>query len=177
MKKIIALILLLCTFTLMLSSCGSEKIEKPEDTNLEYWLLDKLDTDNAILLKTFYGSELYLDSKYQPIIDEDGNYSKPENCVVYYIKNYPLADLGITKRISAIVITDPKVNMFGLTLHSTQKEVVTALERNGFTISFSAGRIYGELGRYTVTVAIGEAMSISYETPSIIASLWSIDLD
>ena len=40
--RIIALILLLCTVTLMFSSCGSEKIEKPEDTNLEYWLLDKL---------------------------------------------------------------------------------------------------------------------------------------
>ena len=47
MKKIVALILLLCTVTLMFSSCGSEKIEKPEDTNLEYWLLDKLDTDSC----------------------------------------------------------------------------------------------------------------------------------
>lgn len=41
MKKLIALLLLLCTLTLALSSCGGEKIEKPEDTNLEHWLLDR----------------------------------------------------------------------------------------------------------------------------------------
>ena len=178
MKKLIALTLLLCTLSLMFSSCGNNvKIEKPEDTNLEYWILDILDTDNAILLKDFYGSDLYLDSKYEPVVDENGDLCRPEQCIAYYVSNYPLKDLGITKKISSIVITDPTVNVWGLTINSSSEKIIATLEQKGFTVSVSADRILGDLGRYTIIAKSGESISINYEMPSIIAALWSIDFD
>ena len=175
--RLIALMLLLCTAVLMFSSCTGEKVDKPEDTNLEYWIGDTLNTDESTLLGTFDVSEHYLDSKYEPIIDAEGGFSKPEHCVVYYYSNYPLLDLGISKRISAIIITDPEVNVWGLTINSTKEEIRNALEENGFIVSFSGNRIIGDLGRYTIIAIVGESISINYETPSIIAALWSIDLD
>ena len=176
--KLIALMLLLCTAVLMFSSCAGEKIDKPEDTNLDYWIGDTLNTNEVTLLEELPTSDLYLDSKYEPIIDVEGNFSKPEHCVVYYYSNYPLADLGIVKRISRIEITDPAVNVWGFTINSTKEEVVSILKKNGFTdIRRNYNDIVADNGRYRVVFRQGESIYMHYETPSIIATLWSIDFD
>ena len=179
MKKIVALILLLCTVTLMFSSCGSEKIEKPEDTNLEYWLLDKPNKKEWTQLTYLErATDQYLAQGYEAVVDENGDVRRPESCVVYYIQNYPLADFGIAKRISRIEITDPNVYIWGLTLNSDREEIEATLRNNGFIVTSSDHMgVTGDNGRYRVTVRFEDGIYIHYETPSIIAALWSIDFD
>ena len=182
MKKLITLTLLLCMFTLLLSSCGISKearIEKPEDTNLEYWLLDSIDADNCVILEDLGGGTIiYLAEGYELVLAENGKMEAPQYAVKYYVSNYPLADLGVNKRISRIEITDPEINVWGLRVNSTREEIIATLEKNGFNVTQNDQiGVSGENGRYHVGIRFGESIYIFYETPSIIAGLWSIDFD
>ena len=129
--KLIVLILLLCTVTLMFSSCAEEKLDKPADTNLEYWLLDDPNTDEWTKSGDDFLSTRYLAKGYEPVLDKDGNTTAPENRVVYYVENYPIKEIG-TKKILGIWITDPNVYVWGLTVNSTREEVVEIMEKMGF---------------------------------------------
>ena len=136
MKKLIALLLLLCTFTLVLSSCGEKKIEKPEDTNLEYWLLESADMHGCTKIQSKHPcTESFLSKSYEAILDEDGNWIAPDKAVVYNVENYPYKDLEIgTKKISCIKITDPNVYVWGLTINSSREEIVEILDKLGYKI-------------------------------------------
>ena len=80
MKKLIALTLLFCTLILMFSSCGNNvKIEKPEDTNLEYWLGEVIDNNSLIELSAHYFEREYISPKYEMELLNQG-YRK--NCVL-----------------------------------------------------------------------------------------------
>ena len=148
--RIIALILLLCTFTLVLSSCGSEKIEKPEDTNLEYWLLDRPNKKEWTKLWGDGLTNTYLAEGYEPVLNQYGNLSRPEHAVVYFTENYPIEEIGI-KKITGIYITDPKIHVWGLTVNSTREEVVEVMGKMGFEESHFGTDIYsGRKGRYKV---------------------------
>ena len=164
--RIIALILLLCTVTLMFSSCGSEKIEKPEDTNLEYWLLDKPNKKEWTKLRSDY----YLAAKYEPVFDEDGKASAPEHAVIYYIDNYPISEIGL-KRIDGIVITDPNVYVWGLTINSTKEEALEVLSELGFSVESGDNSCSGEMGQYRIRLTYGESLWISYRKFSIVNTI------
>ena len=143
MRKLFSLLLLLSMLTLMFSSCGSNKdvkLEKPEDTNLEYWLLYNPYNKNWTELPNKYCHEnfmwkSYLAQGYEPVIDEDGNLSAPQHCVIYSTGNYPLSDMGL-KRITSISITDPQVSVFGLTINSTREEIDEVMTKNGFEVNY-----------------------------------------
>ena len=131
--KLIALLLLLCTVTLMFSSCGNDvKIEKPEDTNLEYWLWESLNIDECTEL--YYGGEGvlrdYLAKEYEAVNSPQGNLVAPESAVVYSLTRYPYTDLGVM-RIMKIAITDPNVYVWGLNINSTRKEIIDAMNKAG----------------------------------------------
>ena len=133
MKKLIALTLLLCTLALMFSSCGNNvKIEKPEDTNLEYWLWEKLNTDECTEL--YYGEEGvltgYLANGYEAINKPNGYLTAPESAVVYWLTRYPYTDLGVM-RIMRIDIADPNVYVWGLNINSTREEIIDAMHNAG----------------------------------------------
>ena len=139
MKKTVVLLLLLCIFALMFSSCSVyPELPMPKDTNLEYWLLynpynkNWTELPNGYWMEDFYGKS-YLAQGYEPIIDEDGNLSAPEHCVIYSTGNYPLSDKGV-KRIMSIRITDPQVSVFGLTINSTREEIDEVMTKNGFEV-------------------------------------------
>lgn len=139
MKKLVALLLLLCTFSLFFTSCtGKSAIAKPEDTNLEYWLLESpynknwTELPNGYWMEDFYGKS-YLAEGYEPIVDENGNLTAPEHCVIYSTGNYPLVDKGV-KRITDIRITDPQIYVFGLTINSTREEINEVMTKNGFEV-------------------------------------------
>ncbi len=128
--KLIALLLLLCTVTLMFSSCGNDvKIEKPEDTNLEYWLLDKPNKKDF----TYIDKIGHLSNEYEPIVNDDGSLSAPQEYVAYHFGNYPTDEIGID-RILYIQITDPDVSVWGLTINSTKEEIVETFSKMGFYI-------------------------------------------
>ena len=131
MKKLIALLLLLCTFTLVLSSCGEKKIEKPEDTNLEYWLWEPLNIDECTEIYSGSNkSKLYLAKGYDAVTSENGNLIAPKSAVTYTLLKYPYTDLGVM-RIMKIEITDPNVYVWGLNINSTREEIIDAMHKAG----------------------------------------------
>ena len=138
MKKtrIIALLLLVCTVMLMFTSCTSDKIEKPEDTNLDYWLLDSSNMSDCTPI--YCGdpyAERFLANGYEAVVDEKGNLIAPDEAVVYCVEMYPYRDLNHgTKRISKIEITDPSIFVWGLTINSTREEIIETLEKVGYVI-------------------------------------------
>ena len=141
MKKTVVLLLLLCIFAMIFSSCSVyPELPMPEDTNLEYWLLESpynknwTELPNGYWMEDFYGKS-YLAQGYEPIIDEDGNLSAPEHCVIYSTGNYPLIDKGV-KRITSIRITDPQIYVFGLTINSTREEIDEVMTKNGFEVRY-----------------------------------------
>ena len=172
MKKIIALTLLLCTLTLLLSSCGSNKdvkIEKPEDTNLEYWLLDRPDKNNWIKLDS--PSDAYLAQGYEAIIDENGEKSLPEQAVFFYLSHYPTAEIGI-KIIDSIHITDPNVYVWGLTFNSTKEEIKEVMKVMGFNVEIGKYHCTAEKDNYRFIIRYGKKIEIYYRQFSIINSIY-----
>ena len=171
MKKLIALTLLLCTLVLLLSSCGSRnavKIEKPEDTNLEYWLLDSSDMGDCTQI--YCGdpfAEEFLANDYEVMVDEKGRLIEPNESVVYRIEMYPYRDLQYgTKRISQIRITDPDVYVWGLTINSTREEIIETLEKVGYEIhqDFEKSISFTIEMQWFVYIRYGEQISISHDT-------------
>lgn len=166
MKKLIALTLLLCTFALLLSSCGSRnavKIEKPEDTNLEYWLLDSPNKREWTKL----GSNFYLAADYSPAFDEKGQAIPPEHAVIYYIDNYPISEMGL-KRIDGIAITDPDIYVWGLTINSTKEEALEVLNELGFSVEIGDETCSGKKGQYRIKFTYGKRLEIHYWKFSLI---------
>ena len=166
MKKLIALALLLCTFALLLSSCGGNKdvkIEKPEDTNLEYWLLDSPNKKEWTKL----GSNIYLAATYKPIFDEDGKATAPEDAVIYYIDNYPISEIGF-KKIDGVAITDPSIYVWGLTINSTKEDAIEVLSKLGFSIESNDKSCSGKMGQYRIKLTYGKRLEIHYWKFSLI---------
>ena len=182
-KQILAKVMiaiLLVVSVISFSSCTPKvELAKPENTNLEYWLLDSIDADNCVILEDLGGGTIiYLAEGYELVLAENGKMEAPQYAVKYYVSNYPLADLGVNKRISRIEITDPEINVWGLRVNSTREEIIATLEKNGFNVTQNDQiGVSGENGRYHVGIRFGESIYIFYETPSIIAGLWSIDFD
>ena len=78
------------------------------------------------------GGTQYYGSGYVPSIDEEGNQLDPEARVLYTVTSYP--DFSSqTRHITSIYITDPSINVYGLTVNSTKDEVKSVMESNGFT--------------------------------------------
>ena len=179
MKKLIALTFLLCSFALLLSSCGSSndvKIEKPENTNLEYWLLDSPYNKEWVELPNSHwlDDRDYLAKGYDPIVDDNGNLSKPEKYVMYTVGNYPLYDFGV-KKIRTITITDPDVYVWGLTINSTRDEVISTIEQHGFIKQYdNDGRFTARNGNYMIAVQYNKSIQISYVMSSIIEKIYTL---
>ncbi|MBR2381196.1 MAG: hypothetical protein IKA84_01715 [Clostridia bacterium] len=182
MKKLIALTLLLCTFALLLSSCGSRnavKIEKPEDTNLEYWLLDSPNKKEWTKLYGDILSSTYLANGYEAVLNESDNLvyppkHAPEHAVVYFTENYPIEEIGI-KKITGIYITDPEIYVWGLTVNSTREEVVEVMEKMGFEERHLGPNIYSGLnGRYKVIFRFdSKTIEINYCSFGIIENMFA----
>ena len=166
--KIIALLLLVCTVTLMFTSCTSDKIDKPEDTNLEYWLLDRPDKKDL----TFIDGIGYLSQKYEPIVSDNGSLSAPKEYVAYWFKNYPFHEIGID-RIRSIVITDPNVYVWGLTINSTKEEIVETFSQMGFDIDGPGEtRCVGRYKNIEITIYYNEKIVINHRVISIGNSIY-----
>ena len=166
--KLIALILLLCTVTLMFSSCARKKVDKPADTNLEYWLLDKLDTDgctelnNILAIDTHY----YLAKGYEAEVNEKGQLVAPKYAVIYEVSRYPYGDWGLLWRIGSIYITDPNVSVWGLTINSTREEFVETMTELGFEFdSEDETYITFYLNKNYVSLRYGIHLRIRYDIP------------
>ena len=125
MKKTIAALLITSIFAL--TACKKTYLNCPSDTNLEFWITQRVTDDDfkdCTYLPGWFGASEYLDSRYKAIkVEEDGykGITKPEKYVTYLVTGYPdtLDDSAVTR----IEITDPKITVYGLTLNSTTEEI------------------------------------------------------
>ena len=129
--------------SLFISACSSNKkdsdiyLDRPEDTNLEFWITQKVsfeDFDNkgCTYLPGWMGADEYLDSRY--VADTSGKMAAaPDIHVTYLVTGYP--DLLDDNAITRIDITDPSITVYGLTLNSTDNDIINRI--TGMANSFS----------------------------------------
>ena len=171
-KQILAkvmIVVLLVVSVISFSACAPKvELAKPENTNLEYWLLDKLDNEGCTKLDAIVGTkvEFYLAKGYEAIVTENGKLGAPESAVVYEIEKYPYRDWGILWRIGSIKISDPDVFVWGLTINSTREEFSKVMTDLGFEFrSEDETYIAFSLDKYYVGLRYGEYLRITYDIP------------
>ncbi len=105
-----------------LTSCTTSNADitvRPKDYKLDYWLTEIVDV-TKIDKSLFYesrcgGSETYLDSRYN-FINVQGQKELPEKYVTY--------DVNLEKSmIVAILIKDPSITMYGLSMRSSETSI------------------------------------------------------
>ena len=133
-KRTILILLIPFLATLSCASLTDLYLEKPVDTNLEYWITERVSgqqlLDNGCTyLPGWFGAEEYLDSKYEPIQEEGRMATAPDIHVTYLITGYPdtLDDRAITR----ISITDPTITVYGLTMNSSSEDIVNRMKQVG----------------------------------------------
>lgn len=153
MKKVTALILLAATFLCCLVGCNNGDIDDfgQPPSNLEFWIaenVDDIDLSNYQIKYGRMGGTEYYGTGYIPTVDEVGQQVDPEHCVLFTVTSYPDYS-SKTKHITYISITDPKIEVYGLTLNSTQEEIRYQMEeKSGFSIE--------ELGENTLVARKGD---------------------
>lgn len=142
MKKLSVLFLL--SFILFyLTSCScirtANYLERPSDTNLEFWITENVKFDDLgdyfIEERTKYLFDFY-GKGYEPFINDAGVWEDPKHCVKYSVSGYP--DIRSRKTaITEIVITDPKITFYGISLNSKFDEFDKILKDRGYIITSS----------------------------------------
>lgn len=129
-----AFVVLVCIMILTaLAGCAAGVPEKPE-TNLEFWIAENVDNFDFSGYRErpgMFGGREYYGSGYAPEKDSDGNLTDPAECVVYTVTAYPDYSSG-KDHVTGITVTDPNVNVYGLTVDSSPDEIRAAMERSGF---------------------------------------------
>lgn len=140
-KILLPIFALICSL-FSISSCNESKfLDKPDETNLEFWITEVVKKDDfakCTFLPGLFGGNMYLDSRYEAIINDDGNSMtiSPKVHVIYSITAYPdYADGGTY--VTGIDITDPKINVYGLTMDSSQENISNTMSDLGFKNSES----------------------------------------
>ena len=136
-KKFILPLLLLCVTLFTMVGCTDDKmLEKPQDTSLEFWVMqDVSDIDFSGHYKLHgFGADFYYGKGYQPTeIIEDSEVIAPEHCVIYTVSPYPDYSSG-GQYVTRIAITDPQVTVYGITCGSTLQDFDATFENLGCTI-------------------------------------------
>lgn len=152
MKKIFFLISLII-LTISFTSCVVVPLEEPEH-NLEFWIGENVDDFDFSTYQKKYGlmgGVAYYGMGYVPTYGEYNEQIDPEYCVIYTITSYPdysSKALAITR----IYITDPNIELYGLSLNSSKEEVKYTFENMGFDIEeHGEERIVASKNRYIFT--------------------------
>ncbi len=135
MKKLFAT-LLVFLMLLSFSSCSLNGLKKPE-TNLEFWIGENVDDVDFSQYQEHYRygfmgfGRQYYGTGYVPTIDEDGKQVDPKYCVIYTVSPFP--DYMSRKcHITEIIISDPDVTVYGLTINSSNEDIEEIMTSNGF---------------------------------------------
>lgn len=112
----------------------SSGVFKPQQTSLDLWILQNVYEKNwsdYTEVPDWMGAREFYGKGYTPEISDDGIFTDPEYCVKYLVTAWPdYADGG--QYITQIVITDPKVTFWGLTVESTVEQFDSVLTPKGF---------------------------------------------
>ena len=134
MKRIVLLFLSL--FILISFVVCSGSVPRRSDTDLEFWIAENVDDVDLSQYTEKYGlmgGREYYGSGYVPTVDENGEQIDPEHCVIYTVTSYP-DYLSEKKHITRITITDPTVAVYGLTLNSSEADIRSVMEKEGFKL-------------------------------------------
>lgn len=132
MKKI--LLMLLIVFSIFTIGCNT-KLPNP-NTNLEYWICDNVDNvnwENHQEKYGLFGGSEYYGLGYTPTIGKDNEQIDPEYCVIYTVTKYPDYS-SKNSHITRIVITDPNIEFYGISLNSSFEEIKDVMKDIGFEI-------------------------------------------
>lgn len=160
MKKAVVLLLSLLMLV-SLVGCSINTLEKPE-TNLEFWIAENVDDVDFSTYQEkyrygFMGSgHQYYGTGYTPTTDENGQQVDPEHCVIYTVAPYP--DYTSRKcHITEIYINDPDVNVYGLTINSSNGDIEATMKSNGFKCVEIGNAGYKEWvkGKYHISFSDG----------------------
>ena len=138
MKHKIYLFSLFCLI-LGLTSCVALNTDlqvRPKDYDLDYWLTEKIDVanmDKSLFYQSKYeGYETYLDSRYD-FVKEQEKTKLPEVYATYSV--------NLEKSmIETIIIKDPTISVYGLSMNSSEASIKKTLLRMGFTYQEYSGR-------------------------------------
>lgn len=145
MKKWI--VLLLVAAGLISCITYSRNHLKKAETNLEFWIGENVqDVDFSAYQKKYRSGYMgpgtqYYGTSYVPQTDEEGNQIDPEHYVIYTVSAFPDV-LSKKAHITEITITDPAVNVYGLTFNSSAEDIQETMQDYGFKSA-----AYGNLGK------------------------------
>ena len=77
-----------------------------------------------------FGGNMYYGTGYVPTLDENEQQVDPEHCVIYTVTSYP-DYMNKAQHITRIEITDPEIELYGLSINSS-KEDIKAIKEFGF---------------------------------------------
>lgn len=132
MKKAFAVLFSL--LLIALAGCSSDVLKKPE-TDLEFWIAENVDDVDFSGYEPKYGimgGREYYGKGYVPTVNEDGMQTDPDKCVIYTVTAYPDYSSG-SSHITRIMITDPAVSVYGLSVDSPREEIESVMKKNGFS--------------------------------------------
>ena len=126
------IVLCLLPILALVSSCGHgiNVMDRPKGYSLDFWVSDRMAAGALKEEREFDKSELgvyYLDSHY--------SFANSSNAKPALPKEYTYYWLAIQKTdyvVARVRITDPKIDVYGLTMKSSEWKIKKTLERRGF---------------------------------------------
>lgn len=145
--------------------------EMPKDTTLEFWITENVkdqDWTGHDKIYGWMGAREFLGSAYKKNEDADGLDQRPEHYVSYVITAWPdYADGG--QFVTDIIVTDPAVKVYGLTIASTFEEFDAVFEPLGYELSWSEGAIKTRLAtRDGITFRLTRAVE---DNPNVVPQI------
>ena len=161
---------LVCLAALAVAGWGRSRLPSP-DTNLEFWIAEHVDDVDFSGYQEKYGlmgGREYYGKGYTPSTGSNGEQKDPQACVIYTVTAYP--DYSSRHRhITRITITDPSIEFYGLTLHSSAEDVDAAMRQHGFRPvqrAHATGQIYSK-GKY-VFLFSNDVISLSVKVHNLL---------
>lgn len=155
------------------AGCAARGLKRPE-TNLEFWLGEKVDeavfAEHTERTGVFGGREFY-GLGFTPAEDGETEAAEPEKYVLYTVTAYPDYSSG-DQCVTRITIADPAVNVYGLTVDSPLDKIRAVMRENGFrertdsaaAPAFEKGRMHVSFpgGRIVISVEVTNRKGIVF---------------
>ena len=121
------------------------KTTKKSETNDDFERNSKL---QFISVWYMFGGNMYYGTGYVPTLDENEQQVDPEHCVIYTVTSYP-DYMNKAQHITRIEITDPEIELYGLSINSSKEDIKNVMEEQGFTVIEGEYGITAEKGKFT----------------------------
>ena len=141
------------------------------NTNLEFWIAENVEGVDFSAYQEKHGlmgGRAYYGRGYAPLTGPNGEQLDPEHYVLYTVTSYP-DYAGSRQHVTRIDITDPAVELYGVTLHSSAKEIDAAMKQHGFrqeTQPNAVGQLYSK-GKFSLRFA-DDAIHISVKVSNLL---------